>query len=185
LNIVNRRWSVFLSGQGTTAQAAFECMPNIDIGLVVSNNPDAYGLIRAQKFGLPIFVQPKLNWYEVQQKLMDYKITHIFLLGFMKIVPEDFVQLWTNRIFNIHPSLLPAYKGLHAIEKSYQDKSDMGVTIHRVTSDLDAGEILMQKKVFSSSEVAEKNNFDFEVKPFVSATEQMMIKDFLINWKEC
>ena len=79
----------------------------------------------------------------------------IFLLGFMKVVPGDFLKPWAGRVFNVHPSLLPQFPGLHAMEKSFTEEAPMGITIHRVTEGLDEGPPVYQRKVFSHSDKPE------------------------------
>ncbi len=145
------KWAVFISGQGTNLQALLDAQPPIDIELVVSNKPEAPGVRRAERAGVPVHILPKeVDWSELSLKLKDKKIDFLFLLGFMKIVPERFIQEWSQKILNLHPSLLPNYKGLKAIERSFEEGAAMGVTIHWVTPDLDAGPILLQEKVFEA-----------------------------------
>lgn len=74
------------------------------------------------------------------------KIDKIFLLGFMRLLPASFLQKWQGRIFNLHPSLLPLYPGKNAIEKSYEAGDAMGVSIHHVITEMDAGRVVLQKK---------------------------------------
>ena len=143
------RWAVFISGQGTNLQALLDARPAITIPLVVSSRSEAPGVGRAHKAGVPVQVLPKaIDWNSLSEQLKQQNIDGIFLLGFMKILPETFISQWSGRILNLHPSLLPHYRGLHAIERSYQEGAAMGVTIHWVIPELDAGPILMQREVF-------------------------------------
>ena len=145
------RWAVFLSGHGSNLQALLDAQPKLSISLVVSNKPDAFGLQRARQHEVPILVLPQpIDWQDLSQQLKQLSITRIFLAGFMKVIPASFIQEWPDSILNLHPSLLPSYKGLRAIERSYQDGAAMGVTIHWVTADLDAGPPLLQREVFAA-----------------------------------
>ncbi len=147
------RWAFFISGQGTNMSALLDQKWNFEVALVVSSNPKAPGLLRAKRNGIPTLVlDKKIDWDHVLLKLQKFHINHIFLLGFMKIVPPDFLKKWNKTILNIHPSLLPAYQGLHSIERAYHDGADIGATVHHVTAAVDAGAIVQQKKVISSAQ---------------------------------
>lgn len=144
------RWAVFISGNGSNLQALLDADPKISIATVVSSNAEARGVERARQAGVPVIVHTKTSsWSELSQKLTELQIQHIFLLGFMKIIPESFLLDWKDKVLNLHPSLLPHYKGLRAIERSYEDGAAMGVTIHWVTPELDSGPILLQREVFA------------------------------------
>lgn len=147
------KWAVFISGNGSNLQALIDAQPFLSIALVVSSKADAFGVQRAEKAGIPVLVLPKeISWDQLSVELKTKNIDRIFLAGFMRVIPESFVQDWPQRILNLHPSLLPHYKGLRAIERSYEDGAAMGVTIHWVIPDLDAGPILMQKQIFAAQE---------------------------------
>jgi phosphoribosylglycinamide formyltransferase 1 len=147
------RWAVFLSGRGSTAQALFDMSDQVDVRWVVSNRCAAFGLKRAARLGLPTTVlAPGFSWQEVHQGLLDRRINRIFLLGFMKLIPADFLAKWQGRIWNVHPSLLPAYPGLKAMEKSFAEAQPMGVTIHDVVAEMDAGPRRLRKRVCDPGE---------------------------------
>lgn len=130
------------------------------IALVISSSPKSYGYLRALRLGIPaIAFDKKIDWDEVLIQLQKYQISHIFLLGFMKIVPHTFLKKWQKPILNIHPSLLPNYPGLESIRRAYDDSSDVGVTVHEVIADVDAGKIIMQKRV---TEASNTKSFAFE-----------------------
>lgn len=173
-----RSWAIFLSGRGSTAQALMDLTENIQIRLVVSNSRKAMGLVRARKMGIPTLVIKKnSSWTELSQELRRRRINSIFLLGFMKIVPAEFVEEWQGKIFNIHPSLLPKYPGLEAIEKSFAAKDEMGVTVHHVVPEMDAGEKVLQHKICSA-------HFEHsweEIKIKVAACEQRLIRQMGIR----
>ena len=147
------RWAVFISGNGSNLQALLDADPKIPVVTVVSNKAEARGVVRAEHAGVPVILHDKNStWSELSQQLKNLQIQYIFLLGFMKIIPESFILEWKNKILNLHPSLLPHYKGLRALERSYEDQAAIGVTIHWVTPELDDGPILLQKEVFAPGE---------------------------------
>lgn len=116
-----------------------------NIGLIVSSRSDAYGLKRATRLGYEtLILDKKVDWNKLHQDLEQRQITHIFLTGFMKVVPKEFLALWNKPIFNVHPSLLPKYPGLKSVERAISDRADIGVTVHKVIADVDAGETVAQ-----------------------------------------
>lgn len=148
------RVAVLISGRGSNMAAlvyaarAEDC--SFEIALVTGDKPDAHGLQVARAEGIP--VEPldakalgPAYWHNLQQILDAARIDLIALAGFMRIVPADFLARWDSRIVNIHPSLLPKHKGLKSHEACLAagDKVS-GATVHLVTPDLDAGEILGQ-----------------------------------------
>lgn len=152
------RWAIFVSGQGSNLAALIglraehpEAVTHIELSLVVSSNPQAPALDKAQKAGIKtIVLAEKINWSQVEEDLNSNGITHIFLLGFMKIIPKSFLEKWKKPILNVHPSLLPAYPGLRSIDRALEDGAPLGVTVHHVTAEVDAGEIVLQKQVYSA-----------------------------------
>lgn len=144
-----KRWAIFISGTGSNMMALLEKRNLAHVSLVVSSNPEAFGLKRAQKRSIPTMVfNNKLHqWKDLIQTLNDANIDYIMLAGFMKVLPKEFVKAFEGRIFNIHPSVLPDYPGLKSIEKAFADKKHSGCTVHVVDEGVDTGEILFQKKV--------------------------------------
>ena len=142
------RWALFISGQGSNMSALLDQKWDLDIALVVSSSLKAQGLKRAQRSGIPtIVLDAKIDWQKLSTEIQRLRATHIFLLGFMKIVPPEFLKSWTGVILNVHPSLLPHYPGLKSMERAYQDGADMGITVHRVNEQVDAGHVVLQKTV--------------------------------------
>ena len=138
--------AVFISGGGSTLQALLEMQHQFNVALVVSNKKSAYGLKKAKRFGKTLFTMNKDTSFGVIDDLLEqHNISGIFLAGFMKMLPTEFVNKWKSHIINIHPSLLPHYKGLNSAEKSWADNFDMGVSIHHVIPEMDEGELLLQK----------------------------------------
>jgi phosphoribosylglycinamide formyltransferase-1 len=144
----NSRWAVFISGRGSNLQALLDFLPEVDVRWVLSSKSEAQGLIRARRFGIPFEVLPsKIDWKKLDLDLRRRGITHLFLAGFMKMIPAEFVQAWAGRMLNVHPSLLPAYPGLRAMETSFDEGALMGATVHIVTAEMDAGPRLLQREV--------------------------------------
>ena len=148
--------AVFISGAGSNLRSLIRFSKlkksPISIEMIVSNNPKSKGLVfgKIYKIKKKIFNFKKqaLAEKEILQKLRKNKIKLICLAGFMKILSKNFVHKFRGHILNIHPSLLPKYKGLNTHEKVIKNKdSYSGCTVHFVTSKLDSGKIISQKKV--------------------------------------
>lgn len=151
--------AVLISGSGTNLQALIDNCARDDfparIVLVISNNPDAKGLERAEKAGIPTKVinhrdYPDREIYDDQldEALKEYDAKLICLAGFMRILDARFVNRWRNRILNIHPSLLPSFKGLHTHERAIEAGVRFtGCTVHFVNPELDDGPIITQAAV--------------------------------------
>jgi len=148
--------AVFISGTGSNLKnlVKFSKKKNfpITIELIISNNPKAKGLDYGKIFKIKTnvfnFNNKMIKEKEILSLLNKYKIKLICLAGFMKILSKSFIQKFNGKILNIHPSLLPKYKGLntHARALNNQDKYS-GCTVHLVNSKLDSGKIILQKKV--------------------------------------
>ena len=152
------RVAILISGRGSNmaaliyASRAAGCA--YEVALVTGDNPDAPGLALADAEGVPVVRMPrpakdKSRFFAgLQKTLEDHDIDLIALAGFMRIIPRDFVERWSGRILNIHPSLLPKYKGLgtHEAALGAGDKST-GASVHLVTNELDSGEVLGQVEV--------------------------------------
>ncbi len=149
---------VLLSGSGSNLQSIIDAtakgMP-VDIRAVISNRPDAYGLTRAHDAGIDTAVLEHGNFADresydqaLQQLIDSYAPKLVVLAGFMRILSDDFVRHYEGRMMNIHPSLLPKYRGLHTHARALEAGDEVaGCTVHYVTPELDAGPILMQARV--------------------------------------
>lgn len=176
------RWAVFISGYGSNLQAILDMNPAIKVALVVSSRADAFGLKRAEKAGVPTLVLSRHpEWQRLHEGLCGAQIDYIFLAGFMKVIPAFFVDLWKNKILNVHPSLLPSYPGTNSIARSYGDKSDMGVTIHVVTAELDGGPVIVQKKVISADETTALSLAECEGR--IHAVEHELVTSVIRSWR--
>ena len=148
--------AVFISGTGSNLQSLIRFSKlkksPISIKMIVSNNPKSKGLafgkiykIRKNIFN---FKKQAIAEKEILLKLKKNKISLICLAGFMKILSKNFILRFKGQILNIHPSLLPKYKGLNTHEKSIKNRDKFsGCTVHFVTSKLDSGKIIIQQKV--------------------------------------
>lgn len=147
------------SGSGTNVQnfiRYFEDHPMIEIALVISENPHAFVLQRAEAAGIPTLVIPRTEWApgEVLLKaLADYSVDFIVLAGFLRLIPQNIIKTYPRRIVNIHPALLPRYggKGMYGmrVHQAVIDASEAvsGITIHLVNEHYDEGAILFQAEV--------------------------------------
>ena len=148
--------AILISGSGSNLQAIIDAIEagtlNARIATVVSNNPDAYGLQRAIRHGLPVkvinhrdFSNRELYDAELRRHLQSMTPDFIVLAGYMRILSAGFVRAFETRILNIHPALLPAYKGLDTHQRALaNDEKEHGVSIHLVTAELDDGPVLLQ-----------------------------------------
>lgn len=149
-----RRVAILISGRGSNMRALVEQAKNYETVLVASNKPDAAGLQWASERGLATWaLSSKDMEREAYDRMLSAAIEErgagtIALAGFMRILSATFVQDWSGRIINIHPSLLPKYRGLdtHARAIVAGDKF-AGCSVHLVTEELDAGEVLGQAEV--------------------------------------
>ena len=146
---------VLISGSGSNLQSIIDAGLPIDVRAVISNRADAYGLTRAEQAGIPTAVLdhkgfPDRDSYDAAlQALIDsYEPKLLVLAGFMRILGDGFVRHYEGRMINIHPSLLPKYRGLNTHARAIEagDK-EAGCSVHFVTPELDAGPIIVQARV--------------------------------------
>jgi phosphoribosylglycinamide formyltransferase-1 len=149
-----RRVGVLISGRGSNMRALVEQASGYEIALVASNKPEAQGLAWAKARGLRTWARQSRGSIkeaydrQLSAALEEHRVGTIALAGFMRILSPWFVEQWRGRILNIHPSLLPKYRGLdtHARALAAQDPV-AGCSVHIVTEELDAGEVLGQAEV--------------------------------------
>ncbi len=148
--------AVLISGRGSNLKALLKYSNKknslIKINLVISNNPEAKGLELAKKFKIKYYAtksKTKSIFENKSLKLMKkYNIDIICLAGFMRILSAKFIKKFSKPILNVHPSLLPKYKGLNTHARAIKNKDKYaGATIHKVNKKLDSGKIILQKKV--------------------------------------
>jgi phosphoribosylglycinamide formyltransferase-1 len=148
--------AVFISGTGSNLKKLIKFSKirksPISIDLIISDNSKAKGLKYAKQFNIKRkifnFKKNRINEKNILSFLRKQKINFICLSGFMIILSKYFIKKFDNKIINIHPSLLPKYKGLNTHEKAIRNKDKFGgCTVHYVTAKLDSGKIILQKKV--------------------------------------
>ena len=150
------RTAVFISGTGSNLKNlikfSLKKISPIEVNLIISNNVKAKGLKFAKLYKIKKKVynydQKKISEKKILKDLKSNDIKLICLAGFMKILSKDFIRKFKGKILNIHPSLLPKYKGLNTHHRAIQNKEKYsGCTVHFVNSKLDSGKIILQKKV--------------------------------------
>lgn len=187
--------AVFISGSGSNCEQLIRHFNNApegqekgaEIALVVSNRADAYGLVRAEKLGVPTVVVPKAELAKsevVLPLLQRYDIGFIVLAGFLPLVPDYLIDAFPRRIVNLHPALLPKFggKGMwgHHVHEAVKaaGETETGMTVHYVTPVCDGGEIIAQFRVALSpddsvDDIAEKEH-QLEMKYYPSVVEQVV-----------
>ncbi|MBS7563976.1 phosphoribosylglycinamide formyltransferase [Mucilaginibacter sp. Bleaf8] len=152
------RIAIFASGSGSNAQKImehFNSHPEGEVVLVLTNNPQAYVLQRADNFEIPTHVFTRQEFYqtdEVVKILKNIQVDLIVLAGFLWLVPQSLLQAFPNQIINIHPALLPKYggKGMYGdnVHKAVlaNGETESGITIHFVNEHFDEGEMIHQAK---------------------------------------
>ena len=150
------RTAVFISGTGSNLKSLIKFSKlkksPLSINIIISNNPRAQGLLygKIYKIKKRIFNFKKKNLAEkkILEELNKNRISLICLAGFMKILSKNFIKRFEGKILNIHPSLLPKFKGLNTHERAIINKEKYsGCTVHYVNSKLDSGKIIIQKRV--------------------------------------
>jgi phosphoribosylglycinamide formyltransferase-1 len=154
--MAQRRVAILISGSGSNLQALIDACETgrcaAQIALVVSNRPDAFGLERAQRHGIAAavlehraFATREAFEAQLDALLRDRAIDLVCLAGFMRVLTASFVEAWRDRMLNIHPSLLPAFPGLHTHARALEAGCRVhGCTVHLVRPTLDLGPILVQ-----------------------------------------
>jgi phosphoribosylglycinamide formyltransferase-1 len=154
-----KRISVLISGRGSNLQSLIDACRAPDypaeIVTVISNRPDAFGLERARTAGIPTVTIDHKTYRkraafdaDLDRALREADVEIICSAGFMRLLTEGFVESWRDRQLNIHPSLLPAFRGLHPQEQALKAGVCVsGATVHIVRAEMDAGPILAQAAV--------------------------------------
>ena len=157
--MTNKAIVVLISGNGSNLQAILDAVKTGElparVAAVVSDRADAHGLSRAKRAGVTAHVVARdeySNRAEFESALLrcveSFAPDLIALAGFMRVLPGDFVARFARRIINIHPSLLPKFKGLNTHQRALAaGESEHGATVHFVTKELDAGPIILQSAV--------------------------------------
>ena len=157
--MVKKNACVFISGQGTNLKNLIRRSRDnsfpINIKLIVTNNGKAYGINYAKNNSIPyLIINTNIRNYEnkIFEALRKRKITFICLAGYMKIISKNLISIFKEKIVNIHPSLLPKYKGLNTFKRIIKDKeARTGCTVHYVNEKLDGGRIIARKSFYINS----------------------------------
>ena len=176
---------VFISGNGSNLKSIIKNSRNynfpIKIELIISNNIKANGLKIAKKYSIPYkyFSQKSQKLFE-RNSLFEIKkrdIKFLCLAGYMKVLSNNFIKSFRHKIINIHPSLLPKYKGLDTHERVLENKEKYsGCTVHYVTSKLDSGKIILQKKI-----LIDKNETAHSLKLKILKQEHLLYPKSIIS----
>ncbi|MHC3897820.1 UNVERIFIED_CONTAM: phosphoribosylglycinamide formyltransferase [Wolbachia endosymbiont of Nasonia longicornis] len=145
---------ILISGRGSNMQALIEACQDqnfpAETVCVITNNSEAGGLKIAKQAGVSAFVieDKPLDTDKIHEILVQHKVDLICLAGFMRIIKANFLNKWHNKVINIHPSLLPSFKGLNAQAQALKAGVKItGCTVHYVTPEIDAGAIIAQATV--------------------------------------
>ncbi len=152
-----KRFAVFASGNGSNLQAIINALEKKKIAatlaVVISDKKDAFALKRALKAGIPtVTVDPKAFKDRVAmdkaiiKELKSFHVDFVVLAGYMRILSAYFVRTFRNKVLNIHPALLPSFKGAHAIKDAFESGAiSTGVTVHFVDEEIDHGPVISQE----------------------------------------
>ena len=148
--------AILISGRGSNMQNIVDACNNKKLSskvkIIITNNKNSTGLAKVKKKGIKtkIIHENQMKKFEkkLSQILLEEKINLICLAGFMRILSEDFLSNWKKKIINIHPSILPAFRGLNAVKQAIEKKVKYsGCTVHYVDKGIDTGEIIDQRVV--------------------------------------
>jgi phosphoribosylglycinamide formyltransferase-1 len=158
--MARKRVAILISGRGSNMMALIEAAKDpaypAEIVLVLSNRPDAAGLAWAQTEGIATAVVDHARFGKdreafertLQDELERYRVELVCLAGFMRLLTPWFVRRWEGRLINIHPALLPAFKGLNTHERALAEgATHHGATVHFVVSEMDSGPIILQDQL--------------------------------------
>lgn len=176
---------VLLSGSGTNFQAivdaAAEGLP-VEVVQVVSSRPDAFGIERAEKAGIPVLVMNRERYADplaadalIAETLRSAGAEYVVMAGYMRKVTNVLLDAFPNRVLNLHPALLPSFKGAHAIQDAFDAGVKVtGVTVHFANEDYDKGPIVAQRAV----EVRESDTVD-DLEERIHAVEHVLYPEVL------
>ncbi len=150
---------VLISGSGTNLQAIIDEILagrlDVEISLVISSRPDAKGLERAARVGIPtlslskeLYADPSVANELIATELVKYHVDYVVMAGYMRMLTNEVLMMFPGRILNLHPALLPSFKGAHAIEDAFAYGVKVtGVTVHFADATYDTGAIIAQEPV--------------------------------------
>ena len=176
---------VFISGQGSNLNSIIKSSRDynfpIKITLIISNNKEALGLNYAKKFNIPHKFFSSKNKSDFERKslkeLKKRKIKFLCLAGFMKILSKNFIKNFGYKIVNIHPSLLPKFKGINTHKRVLKaSEKYSGCTVHYVSDKLDSGKVILKKKI-----LIEKNETENSLKTKILKQEHKLYSQSIIS----
>ncbi len=142
------RLGVMCSGNGTNFENIARSCREDEVVLMIYNKKNCGARKRANKLGIPHCHIKSAHEDDIIKLFKAYNVDLIVLAGWMKIVSPKLIEAFPNRMINLHPSMLPKYKGLHAIERALESEDNVtGVSVHYVNEELDGGEIILQREV--------------------------------------
>ena len=182
--MVKKNACVFISGSGTNLRSLIKNSREynfpINISFVVCDTKKAKGIKFAKLYKIPFVISNLYNTINLEYILIELQkrdISIICLAGYMKILNKKFIQKFNKKIINIHPSLLPKYKGLNTFKKALKNKDHLsGCTVHYVNDKLDSGKIILKKKV--SIEIDDNEN---TLKAKIQKKEYRAYSESIIN----
>ena len=182
--MVKKNACVFISGSGTNLRSLIKHSREynfpINISFVICNTKNAKGIKFAKLYKIPFVISNLnniINLEYILNELQKRNISIICLAGYMKILNKKFIKKFNKKIINIHPSLLPKYKGLNTFKKALKNKDHLsGCTVHYVNDKLDSGKIILKKKV--SIEIDDNEN---TLKDKIQKKEYRAYSESIIN----
>ncbi|MCM2283092.1 MAG: hypothetical protein NDI61_14715 [Bdellovibrionaceae bacterium] len=182
---------MLISGRGSNLATLLDLRDEVDVVCVYSSSATALGLLRARRAGVITRILPRspdparpnhtrVDWERLHEELVLSGVTHIFLAGFMRVVPAAFVARWENRIVNLHPSLLPKHPGLNSIARAYEDGAEMGVSVHVVDQGVDTGPLILQRRSLNQPA---QHGYSLERSELcMHIDEQRLVKEVSLKW---
>jgi len=152
-------FSVLASGRGGNLKAIIDAIKDgkikADLKVVISDRKDAYALEYAKEANIPAFFMNPKDYHDrrafdqaIVERLHEFKVDFVVLAGYMRLVSGYFVAQYPDKILNIHPSLLPSFKGMHAIKDAFEYGAKVtGPTVHFVVEEMDEGAVILQEPV--------------------------------------
>ena len=198
-----KKLGILISGSGTNLQAIIDNIETgfipAEIAIVISNNPNAYGLKRAERKNITTKVIIHKNFStredfekELIDTLEEYNVDYVILAGFMRILTKFFINHFKNRILNIHPALLPSFPGVDAQKQAFEyGVKFSGCTVHFVTEEVDGGPIIIQAVVPILQEdtpeklqkrILEKEHIIFPLAIKMLVEDKLSIIDNKVQW---
>ena len=182
--MVKKKACIFISSSGTNLNALIKSSREynfpININYIISNTKKAKGIKFAKLYNIPyriLNLKKIINLENFLKDIQKKNISIICLAGYMKILDKKFIRRFNKKIINIHPSLLPKYKGLNTFQRAIKNKEKLtGCTVHYVNNKLDSGKIILQKKIY-----IEPNDSEQTLKTKVQAKEYRAYSESIIN----